>query len=86
MKRIKFVCPKCTSTVLDEQAEEVVITSHVEYLSSEGDIEYGEDIDTSYGEIFVFKCGECDYVLKDGNNNDVIPQGLYKWLEQRGMI
>jgi predicted RNA-binding Zn-ribbon protein involved in translation (DUF1610 family) len=84
-KIIKFVCPECGGTVLDECMKDVYqhsTISQIEEEDGEAIVDYAENsITTDEGEVYYYCCVKCGFALNGPydnsiNNNDE----LLEWI------
>ena len=83
---LKFKCPKCKNNQIEEVMTDVVQSSTIDYIDSEGYVDY-ENISTEGGEVDRYQCGKCGYVIKNeigGKINDA--EELAEWLKGKGMV
>ena len=79
---LKFKCPSCGDTRLEEVCTDVVQSSICTCISEEGIDEYGE---TSYdgGVLDRYQCLNCGYVINDDKGNKIeCEEELVEWLKQ----
>jgi transcription initiation factor IIE alpha subunit len=91
MQKINFICPKCNSHILEELTENCVIVNRVKNIAvdnSGSDAEYeqieilGDDAFTS-----LFRCGECEMVLKDHEGVEITTlTDATKWIERTNRL
>jgi hypothetical protein len=85
---LKFKCPKCGSTELEEEAVDVVQLSIVSEISNDGTVDYDpKRIFYDDGERCNFHCSVCDfplmgdgYKLGDGYKYITSAEDLRAWL------
>jgi rubredoxin len=83
---LKFICPECGCTLLEEVMEGVTVFNNMDSLAYN---EHGECIkwgDTSHedGSIARFQCNECGFMLEDDDGFLVKDyEGLIEWLKER---
>lgn len=89
---VRFHCPECGNSYLEERASHAVIGAIVEKIGPPvGDImpviAYGPTDVYSYDSSSVYyRCPHCGYILCDEEGDEIGPEKLFEWLEQRGML
>ena len=81
-KYLKFKCPECSDTRLQEICSGVVQSATCDFITDTGIIDYGE---TSYdgGELSHYQCLKCGYVIRDGNDCNIdSEEELVAWLKE----
>lgn len=88
---VKFRCPECGGTQLEERATRASIGSTIKKIDP--DIKGGLPIflygpTTVYGrngDIY-YRCPRCGYILQDEGDEVSSKEELFEWLEQREML
>lgn len=83
---MKFKCPECDSNQLEEVMIDVVQSSIISEIDSEGYVDY-ENTSTDGGEVDRYQCSKCGHLIKNeigGKINDV--EELAEWLKGKGML
>ena len=84
-KYLKFKCPKCSHTVLEEVLTDVVQSSTCDFITEDGYVDYGV-VSYDGGNLDRYQCMECGFVLKNGDDtvySTVIDsEELAKWLKK----
>ncbi len=78
-KRLKFVCPECKGEVL-ECCEEGPYSSDITNIDDDGDFDYGEI--TADGEVNRIQCGNCGYILMNGEEPILNNEDIVKWVKE----
>jgi len=80
-KYLKFKCPVCEHTVLEEVLTDVVQASTCDFISKEGYVDYGA-VSYDGGNLDRYQCMECGFVLENEEFNCPVPDGeeLAEWL------
>lgn len=76
---LKFVCPRCKATRLEEVMTNVTqfsVIQTVEEKDGEAMVEYAAEGNTEEGEIDRYQCVSCGYVLEGVTE----PEELVEWL------
>jgi len=83
---MKFVCPKCNGTKLEEVMKYVTVSSKINDVGEGGDINYGEQSNED-GEVDFYQCLDCgeELVWDDGTTVESNEE-LYDWLKEHNMI
>ena len=81
---LKFKCPKCGDTRLEEVCTEVVQSCICEFITEEGIVDYGNTSYDGGGELSHYQCMQCAYILQNEGYNCPVSEGrdLAKWLKQ----
>ncbi len=83
---LKYKCPKCNHNQLEEVMINVVQSSTISDIDSEGYIDY-ELSSTEGGEVDRYQCSQCGYVLKNELGGTIDnPEELVEWLISKGML
>ena len=64
MGNLKFECPECEGTTLEEITTGVTVRSRITDLQRDGFAEYSEQ-DNEDGATERYQCARCGYVIKD---------------------
>jgi DNA-directed RNA polymerase subunit RPC12/RpoP len=82
-KYLKFKCPECEHTVLEEVMYDVVQSSTCDSITEEGLVYYG-CVSYDCGEVNHYQCQRCDFILRDDSDTDNIncEEELAEWLKQ----
>ena len=83
---MKFKCPKCNSSELEEVMTDVTVASEVLDIDEDGVMDYGDQTNEDAG-VDRYQCGDCGEVLKDKQGSAIShPESLYEWLKERNMV
>ena len=79
---MKFVCPNCEETRIEEIMLDVVVSSILTEISEDGDKEYGNHYNEG-GTVEHYQCVSCGYVLYDEKELPIDdPIDLIAWLKK----
>lgn len=81
---LKFKCPNCGKTELEEILINVTQCSVVSAVDENGAIEYYPDrVSTEDGEVYQYQCFGCGYVLRTKSDYTVTTEEeLAEWLKE----
>jgi len=81
---LKFKCPKCGHTELEEVMTDCILTSVIGVIDGEGAVDYDDKrITTTDGEVHHYQCVACGFILSDNNDVDVNNnEELAEWLKE----
>ena len=83
---MNFKCPNCNSSRLEEVMRDVVVSSEVLKVRSEGDILYGNQSNED-GVVDCYQCMNCGEILKDEYDMNINHfEELHAWLKKRNML
>ena len=82
-KYLKFKCPKCSHTVLEEVLTDVVQSSTCDCITEEGIVDYGL-VSYDGGNLDRYQCLNCGFVLKNEEFKWPVSddEELAKWLKE----
>ena len=81
-KELKFQCPICNHKLLDQVKKNIFTYISIDSISKDGKIIYNKDSNYSVGDVELYQCANCAYILKTKNNAEVNSKDkLIKWLK-----
>ncbi|MFC1617632.1 hypothetical protein ACFL2K_05380 [Candidatus Margulisiibacteriota bacterium] len=80
---LKFICPKCKSTKLNEKQTKAVVIHPIDFIDTDEYLEYNlpQVVDTK-GETY-FQCSECGWKIKNGRTPLTGYEDVVKWLKKQ---
>jgi rubredoxin len=88
MLTVKFKCPVCGESVVEEIMGDVWQSAPIQAIDEEVfECEYGPEVETNGGVVDRYQCAHCGYVLK-GIDDEPLDNAdsLFSWLEERKMM
>lgn len=83
-KLLNFVCPECSGSQIEEVLINVVNTSKIIDIDTEGNCDY-ELVESSDGDVGNYQCHDCGYIIKDDQGKNITDcPDLALWLINRG--
>ena len=86
MRELKFECPSCGETQLEEVQPMAIVTSRITRITCDGDIDYADNptilADDDSPGIF-FQCFSCGRILKDEEGEIADCCRLAEWLKKQ---
>lgn len=85
MGNLKFKCPECSGTLIEEIMTNVTVTSRLTDIQPDGFAEYSNN-DFSNGEVDHYQCSGCGFKIEDELGLIYCIDDLYKVALKRGWI
>lgn len=87
MAKIKFICPKCGGTKVEQKLVGVIEYSIVDDVEMDSYVETGKSEMVYEGSMIDgYFCRDCEYKLMDNGAPLTFGYELYDWLNERGML
>lgn len=78
-----FTCPDCGRHRLEEVMENVVVTTVLEGIGEDGDVDYGEQ-SNEHGYVVRYQCVDCGHELVDEDGDHIVDaETLWAYLKQQ---